>query len=385
VSIRAGIFCLIAAILTSGYAPAQKKEIIGYYPSWKWKSRNNLVSPARIPYDKLTIINYAFFIPRPDGTFTGKDSVGDSLYLRGTPGSTLTDCAHRHGVKVLLSLGGWEDSDNFPAIAATPLLRAAFARSCLEAISEYGFDGIDIDWEYPGYVDHKGTPGDARNFTLLLQTVRDSLSAYGARTGRTYLLTAALPAGANHAANIEVKKIAEILDQLNIMTYDFSGPWDSRSYHNSPLYSSLGVDSARSVNGAFTLYHRTFGVPAAKINLGVAFYGQTFSRCTALNAPHAGADTLHFSTDGAFYYNILEHIGKFVRRWDDEAKVPYLISTEWNLLISYDDAESIRAKAEYTLRNNIHGLIIWEITGDFLPDGTTPLLDAIVSTFQTDH
>ncbi len=384
-NLRSGILCFIASIFVSGYASAQKKEITGYYPSWKWKSRNNLVSPARIPYDKLTIINYAFFVPRPDGTITGRDTVGDALYLRGTQGSRLTDLAHRHGVKVLLSLGGWEDSDNFPAIAATSLLRGAFARACTGAIREYGFDGIDIDWEYPGYADHKGTSGDRRNFTLLLQTLRDSLSAYGARTGRSYLLTAALPAAAAHAAHIEVKEIAEILDQVNIMTYDFSGPWDPRSYHNSPLYGSLGIDSGRSVDGAFRLYHRTYGVPAAKINLGVAFYGQTFSGCTALNAPHAGADTLHFPRDGAFYYDILNTIGHFVRRWDDQAKVPYLISTEWNLLVSYDDAESIRAKAAYVLRNEIHGLMIWEITGDYLPDGTTPLLDAVGSTFQTDH
>lgn len=382
-NIRTSVVCLLLSALMAGLATAQRKEVIGYFPSWKWRSRNNLVSPDRIPYDKLTIINYAFFYPMPDGTIAGRDSVGDALYLRGTPGSTLTGLAHRHGVKVLLSLGGWEESDNFPAMAAAPLPRATFAQACIEAIREYGFDGIDIDWEYPGYPDHKGTPDDSRNFTILLQTVRDSLSAYGQRMNRTYLLTAALPASANHTANMEVQKIAEILDQLNIMTYDFSGSWDPRSYHNSPLYSSQGADSGRSVDGAFTLYHRTYGIPAEKINLGVPFYGKTFSHCIALNAPHAGADTVHFSE--AFYYDILANMGKFEHRWDDQAKVPYLVSTEWNLLVSYDDPESVRAKANYVLDKGIHGLIIWEITGDYLPDGTTPLLDAITTTFRTNH
>jgi chitinase len=385
---RSGILFVVAGLLAAGVASAQRKEVIGYFPSWKWKPRNSLVSlvsPAQIPYRKLTIINYAFFAPRPDGSITGKDSVGDALYLRGTPGSTLTDLAHRHGVKVLLSLGGWDDSDNFPAVAATPLLRASFAHSCTGAIREFGFDGIDIDWEFPGYPDHKGTPDDTRNFTLLLQTVKDSLSAMGTRTGRTYLLTAALPSSAAHAAKMEVKKISEILDQLNIMTYDFSGPWDARSYHNSPLYASQGADHSRSVDGAFALYHRTYGVPAAKINLGVPFYGQTFARCTALNTPHAGPDTIHFAGSGAFYYDIRTNMEKFTRHWDDQAKVPYLISSDWNVLVSYDDPESIRAKAEYVVANGIHGLIIWEITGDYLPDRTTPLLDAIDSTFQTAH
>ena len=384
-NMRSGILCIVLGLLAAGLSPAQRKEVIGYYPSWKWTSRDNLVSPARIPYDKLTIINYAFFAPKPDGTIAGRDSVGDAKYLRSAPGTTLTDLAHRHGVKVLLSLGGWDDSDNFPAVAATPVLRAAFAHACIGAIKAYGFDGIDIDWEYPGYSDHKGTPDDTRNFTLLLQTVRDSLSVYGKQTDRHYLLTAALPAAATHAARIEVKNIAQILDQLNIMTYDFSGPWDPRSYHNSPLYPSLGGDSTRCVDGAFALYHRTYGIPAEKINLGVPFYGQTFARCTALNAPHAGADTLHFSSSGAFYYDIRANLDRFTRRWDDHAKVPYLVSTDWNLFVSYDDAESIRAKAAYIVDNGIHGLIIWEITGDYLPDGTTPLLDTIVSTFQSHH
>ncbi len=382
-NIRGKAGCLMLSVCIAGLAAAQRKEIVGYYPSWKWNVRNNLVTPSRIPYDKLTLINYAFFAPRPDGTISGKDPVGDSLYLRCPAGSTLPDLAHRHGVKVLLSLGGWDDSDNFPAVAAEPCLRATFAHACLEAMKAYRFDGIDIDWEYPGYADHKGTPDDARNFTLLLRTLKDSLTAYGDRTTKRYLLTAALPATHSLAQNIEVKEVATILDQLNIMTYDFTGSWDPRSYHNSPLYASQQADSSRSLDGAFTLYHTTYGVPADRINLGVAFYGKTFSNCTSLNAPHSGADTVYLS--GAFYYDIAENLDKFERHWDDQAKVPYLVSREWHMLVSYDDPESIRAKARYVLEKGSHGLIIWEITGDYLPDGTTPLLDALTSTFQNHH
>jgi len=377
---RIPVACLLLGAVTAGLSPAQRKEVIGYYPSWRGRDRNSLVSPATIPYDKLTIINYAFFAPGPDGTIAGKDSAGDALCLRGAPGSTLTDLSHRHGVKVLLSLGGWDDSDNFPAVASAPRLRSAFAHACVAAIREYGFDGIDIDWEFPGYAEHRGTPDDRRNFTILLRTLRDSLTAYGRLTRGRYLLTAALPAEQSHAANIEVQEIAGILDQLSLMTYDFSGPWDPRSYHNSPLYASQVADSGRSLDGAFRLYHRTYGIPADRINLGVAFFGKTFTRCTALNAPHEGADTAHFPI--GLYYEILNNMGKFERRWDDQAKVPYLVSTEWNMLVTYDDPESVRAKATYALENGIHGFIIWELTGDHLPDGTTPLLDAIDSTFR---
>ena len=366
---------LLILLLTAGSSPAQRKEIIGYYPSWKWNSRNGLVSPAVIPYERLTIINYAFFSPLPDGRIAGKDTTGDRLYLRTHP--TITELAHRHGVRVVLSFGGWEDSDNFPAVASTPLLRAAFAHSCTDALREYGFDGIDIDWEYPGFAPHKGTDADRENFTLLLQTLKDSLATLGKSGGRTYLLTAAVAAGPTGLAGIDVGRVAQILDQINVMTYDFYGPWDPTANHNAPLYPSEGADTSRCVDAAFRLFHNGYGIPSSKINLGVPFYGHTYTNCRSLSAPHTGPDTTHFSRFGAFYYDIVGVMDSCTRHWDDRAQVPYLVSDAWNLLISYDDVRSISAKAHYVLDHNVHGLIIWEITGDYLPDGSTPLLDAI--------
>jgi chitinase len=384
--------CLAMVLCIAYPAMSQKKEIIGYYPSWKWRSRDNLVNPGRIPYDKLTIINYAFFYPLPDGRLVGRDTVGDGLILRGErdlekggykPGTALTELAHRHGVKVLLSLGGWEDSNNFPEVAASESKRAQFAHSCLEQIRIYGFDGIDIDWEYPGYADHKGKPEDKQNFTQLLQIVRDSLIAYGGQTGREYLLTAALPAVASGLTNYEMDKVAGLLDQLNVMTYDFNGPWDAQSGHNSPLYPPGGDDSLRNIDAALKLYTVTYGIPAAKVNLGVPFYGHTYTQCTSLHASHRGSDTLHFSAQGCFYYDIVQQRDTFVRFWDDRAKVPYLVSASWNMLVSYDDEESVGHKAQYVLDQNACGLIIWEITGDYLPTGKTPLLDVIYSKFSS--
>jgi chitinase len=136
------------------------------------------------------------------------------------------------------------------------------------------------------------------------------------------------------------------------------------------------------VDGAFRLFHNTFGIPAGKINLGVPFYGQTFTNCTGVDAPHAGADTVHFSKQGAFYYDIVENMHNFTRYWDDHAKVPYLVSSSWKMFVSYDDEESVAFKARYVLEHGARGVIIWESTGDYMPDGTTPLLDVISSHFN---
>ena len=79
--------------------------------------------------------------------------------------------------------------------------------------------GIDIDWEYPGYVDHSGTPQDRDNFKLLLNDVRSKLDELGAQTGKFYGLTAALPCGPNHISNMDIAHVASTLSQLNLMTY----------------------------------------------------------------------------------------------------------------------------------------------------------------------
>jgi chitinase len=368
------------------------KEIIGYYPSWKWRTMDNPMTPEKIPYRELTTINYAFFYPLPDGEIVGRDSVGDEMMLKGErdsatgtfkSGTALTELAHRHGVKVLLSIGGWADSYNFPEVASSDTTRKAFAHSCVEQIKEFGFDGIDIDWEFPGYVDHKGTPNDKINCTLLLQTTRDSLDALGKLAGRKFLLTAALPAGAETAAGFEIEKISSFLDMLNVMTYDFCGPWDSLSGYNSPLYSPRADDSVRNVDAAFKLYTQTYNIPASKINIGVPFYAHTFMQCTAPYTTFSGSDTIRFPLHGSDYNDVVKVMDKFKRYWDDRAKVPYLVSSEWNEFISYDDEESVEMKAQYVLDNNAHGVGIWEITGDYLPNGGSPLLNVIYTKFNS--
>jgi len=384
---------LLLLISTIDLVLGQEKDIIGYYPSWSWRDRNQLVNSKTIPYEKLTIINYAFFIPLPDGKIVGKDPEADSHLLKGKldsltgdiiPNTSLIEIAHQQNVKVLISIGGWEDSDNFPQVAADADKRANFAYWCVKHLKDYGFDGIDIDWEYPGYVPHNGMPQDKQNFTLLLQTVRDSLNLLEKETGKYYLLSAAMPATYSHTQKIEIENVARILDFMNIMTYDFFGPWDALSNHNAPLFAPAQGDPAHNFEGAFKLYHERYGVPADRINLGVPFYGHTFSGCTELHAKHQGGEKELFSEIGsASYYEIVAHIDLFSRYWDDKAQVPYLISDSKQLFISFDDTVSIGLKADYILKNNARGLIIWQIMGDYFENGETPLLDIIYHKFYT--
>lgn len=379
------MFVLMLAVLM-GQAMSQKKEIIGYYQSWQWKKSPHLYDPRKIPYDKLTIINYSFFYPLASGEIVGMDPEADRCLLLGeanssvpdiTSKTTITALARSHGTRVILSVGGWDNSSHFPAIAADSVKRANFAHWCVRHINRYHFDGIDIDWEFPGYERHNGTPRDRETFTLLLQAVHDSLRALGHQHGKKYLLTASMPAAASHLPYIETQKIAALLDYLNIMTWDLFGPWGKISNHNSALLGPAQGDSARSLDGAFKLYHLEHNVPAEKINLGAAFYGYAYSRCTGIYGEHQGADTTIFKEkEGILYAQMVEKMALFTRMWDVKAQAPWLVSKPLQVVVSLDDEESVARKADYILQNQAGGLLIWPLMGDKLPDGRTPLLEA---------
>ncbi len=387
------------------------KQIIGYYPSWQMYKRGGLVVPATLNYEKYTILNYSFFAPDSLGYLKGTDAWADSILLRGRidwgtstndfyyyyPNTSLIDNAHVWGVKVMVSIGGWTLSENFPKIAADPVKRANFASECVKALRDYKFDGIDIDWEYPGYTEHKGVPEDKQNFTLLMQSIRDSIDAYGKKIKYKFLLTAALGANKGNMEFIEWDKVKTIFDYMNLMTYDYNGTWSPDANHQTALYEPTSGWGG-SVDGSFKLLTEKYNVPVEKLNIGVAFYG----RSLLLKGPgediytknHLSLqDSITYSTDLGMpqYYDILLKMKNFERRWDDAAKAPYLIGTpgKRHTFVSYDDEQSVRLKSEYVLKKESAGVIIWDITGDYIEksEGSgsikgTPLADVITDVLQ---
>lgn len=374
--------------------------------------RSGAVVPEALDYTRYTILNYSFFQTDTLGNLEGTDPWADTLLLRGRinwskpqpayyPNTSLVDFAHLWGVKVMVSIGGWTLSDNFPAVADDPARRAHFAHECVRLIKDYQFDGIDIDWEYPCYEEHSGRPEvDKKNFTLLMRAIRDSIDALGKTMDRHFLLTAAFGANKSQMDCIEYREVAEFMDYLNMMTYDFNGSWTSISNHNSPLYSPAeGRDNPEiyegSLDNALKLLTEQ-GVKPSKINMGVAFYGRTLKGFNgedpALFAAHEGRiDTERYPLHEGMplYYRIVDEIDAYERGWDEVAKVPYLTNKKDSSFVTYDDEESIRLKAEYVMDKKCAGVIIWDATGDYLVKrpGTllisgTPLADQLVDVLQ---
>ncbi|MBN2667665.1 MAG: T9SS type A sorting domain-containing protein [Bacteroidales bacterium] len=373
------------------------KEVVGYFPNWQWYDRNKVVNPQTIQYEKYNILNYAFFSPQSDGHIIATDEWADDNLLLGTPiwypvetndfTTSVVYLAHEANVKIVPSIGGWTLSNNFPSIAADPVKRAVFVNDCMQLIDEYQFDGIDIDWEYPGFAEHNGTAADKTNFTILMQDIRDALGSLEISNGKSYILSACFSGDPLKMENIEYGNLIDILDMFNMMTYDFSGTFDAVANHNSPLYAPAQGDPNWNLDAVFHNLTDVYGVPANKINLGVAFYGRTMTNCAGLFQTHsATGNTELFAVDEGtpLYYNIVQHLDEFTYNWDDLAKVPYLTNGPDLTFVTYDNEASIREKGEYIAENNGRGAIIWEITGDYIETypgsgiiESTPLVDAL--------
>jgi len=381
------IFCLfILLILIQGCSKylTEQKDIIGYYPSFRYTENSDFLNPNLLPYEKLTIINYAFFAPDSSGILSGIVPNADKILLSKEGDQSIIRFAHNHGVKVFLSIGGWEDSYIFPYIASNTEKTAKFASECLRVINEYNFDGIDIDWEFPCYAPHNGTPSDKENFTRFLSVIKDSLKTLENRTKHRYLLTAALPATKEHISKIEVKKISGILDFLNLMTYDYHGFWDQLSNHNSPLYAPEKGDSDLCIDSTVKLFLSFYKIPSYKINIGIPFYGRTYANCKDLFMSHSGSDTTIFKNEfDTLYRGISDKMSLFTRHWDKKARVPYLTGKNVDIVVSFDDTESVREKCDYVVKTKLRGVIIWEVTGTIMKDRTTPLLDVIYDKFKS--
>lgn len=239
-------------------------------------------------------------------------------------------------LKVLLSVGGW-GAGNFSEMAASETHRKAFAKNCLAAVNKYRLDGIDIDWEYPTSSDAgiSSSPNDKANFTLMLKELRSIL-------GSSKLITMA---SASNADYIDWTSAMPYLDFVNLMTYDMGKP----PYHNASLYRSPTMTKSgdsHSCEGSVKLHHDK-GVPYDRIVLGIPFFG------------HNGDKEVYFNRIDYSGYNNLSI------RWDDAAKVPYLVDDTGAMVLTYDNEESVRLKAEYAKRIGLRGAMYWNLEADY--------------------
>jgi chitinase len=207
-------------------------KVVGYFPTWQGDVN-------RIPYTKVTHINYSFLIPRADGSLNAIEGGGARL-------NTLVQKAHAANAKVLIAVGGWNNGDDsaFRSLASNAGYRSNFINNIVNFVNQYNLDGVDIDWEYPE------AGAEADNFRRLMSELSQRLRPSGK------LLTAAVTA--NDGPGSVDSTIINAVDYLNLMVYDMGYPHSTYSH----------------AQNALTHWIYNEGLPKQKAILGVPFYSE---------------------------------------------------------------------------------------------------------------
>ncbi|KAI1075468.1 glycoside hydrolase superfamily [Whalleya microplaca] len=320
-----------------------------YYPSWRIYRG---LAPSALQVDCITRVFYAFVLVNPDGTLRPLDSHADTAISADNTQGCLAALAqlkqaHPH-LRTLVSLGGGgANSASFPALASNPTARATLARSIRAFVDAHGLDGVDVDWEHPS------SPREGADYTALLRALRDALPA------PRYLLTSALPADAGGCLrHIDFGAAAPLLDAVNLMAYDFHGPWTETCGHAAQLYPPVD-DGARvrspSSGHRGVEYLIANGVPPCKIVLGVPVYARGFKGAGGVG--HAFGETEELE------YGELPTECISDARVDREAVAASHVHGERGF-VSFDVPETVRWKAEYVRRSGLGGLFYWTGVGD---------------------
>ncbi len=370
--------------------------VVGYFTQWGIYRRGylpkHLISSGTLP--RTHVINYAF-IGISDGLecesldpfadYEKRYDAGESVdqaadsttqSLRGNFNQLRKLKQMFPDLRVVLSIGGWTESARFSDVALTEQSRSKFVASCISrlltgevtaGVSVAGlFDGLDIDWEYPGRCGATCNyrEEDPANFAALMAEFRNQLDAAEAAMGREYLLTIAAPAGAEYYGVLDLSGLHPHLDWINAMAYDFHGSWEGvgPTNHHSPLYQS-GCDGPEGDWGEKAVdYYLGAGVPASKLLLGVAFYGRGWRGVAPVNDGFCQAAR---GIPRGKYEKGIEDFKVLNASGDPDF---YAAGTHWTFdgseFWSYDDATSMMEKTSFVRNKSLRGVMYWEASGD---------------------
>jgi chitinase len=376
----------------------KSKMIVGYFAQWAIYQRNYFIRNVETSgaAAAMNVMNYAFAAPDESLNCASLDTFADynkafnasesvdgvadvySQPLKGNFNQILKLKKLHPNLRVLLSLGGWSQSQRFSEIASDAGKRQRFVKSCIDTFMRGNvagvFDGFDVDWEYPGScgLTCNFSTADRVNFPALLVEFRDQLErleADAVTAGQPrpeYLLTIAAPAGQAHYGPIDIGAIHLTLDWINVMAYDFHGPWETigPANHHASLYQSPCDPVTSDWGDKAIRAYRDAGVPSDKLLLGVPFYGHGWRGVAAVGSglcqPATGIarGTYERGTDD---FKVLDAKGR--PEFSDSTT-----ATHWSFngseFWSYDDTDSLAVKASYANTTQLRGVMFWELSGD---------------------
>lgn len=325
-----------------------------------------------IPVDNCTHIIYAFIginseyqlIPINDDFDVGQKGFERFIALKNK----------NPKVKTLVAVGGWnEGGKKYSQMVAQAETRQQFISSVVAFLEQYKFDGLDLNWQYPGASDRNGSYLDRRNFLKLIQEMRPQFDR------RKWILTSSMPIIEYRLEDgYEVAELSKLLDHMHLMTYDLRGTWTNFADVHSPLYKRQHdkADTEKlNVDAGVKLLEK-LGAQKDKLVIGIPFYGRSF----ALKDPkqhNLGALITGPGYRGPFtkesgslaFFEICSFVKSdgWKREFDAVGKVPYAYQDDqW---VGYEDEESVAAKIDYIRGNGLGGAMVWTIDMDDFKGG----------------
>jgi chitinase len=370
--------CIGAVSVSSASATASDTIFVGGFDAALWVEgyyvgyEQDLYPIGEVDFSAVTHLMVGRARPLADGTVTTDfdiDTVNGPIWAHAA-----VDAAHAAGRKAVLMVGGAGEIDGWRG-AASDANRAAFVSNLFLAVDEFGFDGLDLDWE-------PLEDTDKPDFLALAQALRT-------QRPRTILTVPVGWINSNFSNPPDPwwGQIAPLFDRINIMTYDMAGPWQGwQSWHNSALQGETPTTPS-SVSSS-VLFYLASGVPAQTLGVGTAFYGYCWQGVTG---PHQDGGSISAGDGTMTFANIIEnYYTPAVNVWDATALVPYLSSAAplgaaGCNFVSYEDEQSIAQKGAMAHAQGLGGTIIWTISQGHLadqpPGQRDPLLDAIRAAF----
>ena len=314
----------------------------------------------------IDVINYCFARVSNDGIVTMSELTKTSVVIE----------ARKQGIRVLYSIGAYGSGDNDPTkcgnfskAASTAEGRKKLIDSIIKIIVNNHFDGVDIDWEYPGSFPATGISAsqDRENYGLFMRELRQALDDLGPG----YLLTAAIPGGDNPSSRYDMAMLDEVLDYMHVMSYDLHN--SGRTSHHTALYSSNNTPYG-SVDSSVKSFVKA-GFPKSKIVIGAAFYGRVWKLSNNPSVPMGATNVVSGGGYETFTTIKQSYIGKSTVRtyWDSVSQAPYLYDSATKTFISYDNETSLIYKCKYLRDNDLGGIMFW----DYGEDLTRTLVTAI--------
>jgi len=327
--------------------------------------------PSAIDFTAITHLIHFAITPNDDGTL---DTTANGISPTYTAAAVAQ--AHAANKKILICIGGAGSS--FESAASSPYV-GALVMNLTNFIATSGYDGIDVDWE-------PLPDGDATIFTNFVTQLRAALNGFSSHK----LLTIAVWSGTTPAI---IASVQNVFNQINIMTYDLSGPYDGWvTWFNAPIYNA-GITFyssgalVPSVEGLVENFLAA-GIPANELGIGAAFYGDAWQgqNLTQPNQNWTNAPTPNVNQ---ISYNAIMSSGFSASQYhfDSEAQSAYYSVTNADSsqdeFIAFDDPRTCAAKVSYARNRRLGGLIIFELGQDHQPGQTDPLLQAIDNALAT--